>query len=100
MWPIDEFHQNINLKIFIKKVSGSEIASKLVGQFILDTQIFKFTSIAFGRIGGHNISISLSKTITEKIKKLGYDPEIIQLIIQRKLIEGDFEIPENLELPT
>jgi hypothetical protein len=51
------------------------------------------------RIGGHNISLNISKRTLEKIKKIGIDPEFLQLTIQRKLIEGYVILPEGLKIP-
>lgn len=86
--------------IFIKSVRGGEIASKLVGYFVLKRKEFRFTAIAFGRIGGHNISLTLAKKTVDSIKKMGIDSELLQLTIQRKLIEGDVILPEGLKLPS
>lgn len=85
--------------IFVKTVRGGEIASKLVGYFVIKGQEFKFTAIAFGRIGGHNISLTIAKKTLDNIKKMGIDSELLQLTIQRKLIEGDVILPEGLKMP-
>jgi hypothetical protein len=89
-------HNNI-VTIFVTKASGSEIASKLTGYFVIKDKKFNFTAIAFGRIGGHNISLKIAKKTLEKIKKMGIDPEQFQVDIQRKLIEGDVILPEGIE---
>jgi hypothetical protein len=86
--------------IFVKSVRGGEIASKLVGYFVVKGKEFKFTAIAFGRIGGHNISLTLAKKTVDSIKEMGIDSELLQLTIQRKLIEGDVILPEGLKLPS
>ena len=90
---------DIPVTVFIKNASGSEIASKLSGYFVIKGQEFRFTAIAFGRIGGHNASIKISKTSLDKIAKMGVDPEHLQITIQRKLIEGDIILPEGSKLP-
>ena len=90
---------NIEVTIFVNSARGSEIASKLMGYFVIRGQEFRFTAIAFGRIGGHNISLTISKNTLQKIKRMGIDPEALQLIIQRKLIEGDVILPKNLKKP-
>ena len=91
---------DIPVTVFIKSASGSEIASKLSGYFVVEGQEFRFTAIAFGRIGGHNASIKISRTTLDKIKKMGIDPEQLQVTIQRKLIEGDIVLPEGLKPPS
>jgi len=88
---------NEELTVFIHTTSGGEIASKLVGHFLLCNQEFRFKAIAFGRIGGHNISLDLSKKSIERIRKMGRDPEVVHLSIQRKIIEGDVVLPDGLK---
>lgn len=94
----DESDDNIVLNVFVHNTRGGAIASKLIGHFLLKDQEFRFTAIAFGRIGGHNVSLWLSKKATEKIRKIGLDPDKVQLAVQRKLIEGDVILPEGLRL--
>lgn len=89
---------NGELKVFIHAARGGEIASKLIGHFLLCDQEFRFKAVAFGRIGGHNISLDLSKKTIQSIRKMGLDPDQIHLSIQRKLIEGDVILPEGLKL--
>lgn len=92
-------NSHVQVVVFVTNARGSEIASKLTGYFVIDGQEFNFTAIAFGRIGGHNISLRISKKTLEKIKKMKIDPEGLQLTIQRKLIEGDVILPERLKMP-
>lgn len=94
----DGLDDNSGLTVFIHNTRGGAIASKLIGHFLLRDQEFRFTAIAFGRIGGHNVSLGLSKKAIEKIRKMGLDPDKVQLAIQRKIIEGDVILPEGLKL--
>ncbi|PWU80914.1 MAG: hypothetical protein DLM72_09620 [Candidatus Nitrosopolaris wilkensis] len=94
----DDPHDNIVLTVFVHNTRGGAIASKLIGHFLLKDQEFKFTAIAFGRIGGHNVSLGLSIKAKEKIRKMGLDPDNVQLAVQRKLIEGEVILPEGLKL--
>ena len=90
----------IPITVFVKNAQGSEIASKLSGYFVVKGQEFRFTAIAFGRIGGHNASVKIAKSTLDKIAKMGIDTEQLQLTIQRKLIEGDVVLPEGLRPPS
>src|SRR5919206_4559564 len=92
-------NSHVQVVVFVRNARGSEIASKLTGYFVIKGQEFNYTAIAFGRIGGHNISLKISKRTLEKIKKMQIDPEVLQLTIQRKLIEGDIILPERLKMP-
>jgi hypothetical protein len=91
---------DIQVTVFVKSSSGSEVASKLSGYFVVKGQEFRFTAIAFGRIGGHNASVKIAKTTLDKIAKMDIDTEKLQLTIQRKLIEGDIILPEGLRPPS
>jgi len=91
---------DISVTVFLKSASGSEVASKLSGYFVVNGQEFRFTAIAFGRIGGHNASVKIAKTALENIAKMGIDPEHLLLTIQRKLIEGDIVLPEGIKPPS
>jgi len=41
------------------------MAAKITGKFSIDDNDFRFTAIAFGRIGGQNVGAKISK----KLKK-------------------------------
>jgi hypothetical protein len=82
-------NENIPITIFVNSARGSDIASKLTGYFLVNNNEFRFTAVAFGRIGGHNIALSIAKKTLDKIRKMGIDADLLQLTIQRKLIEGD-----------
>ena len=60
-------NSHVQVVVFVTNARGSEIASKLTGYFVIKGQEFNFTAIAFGRIGGHNISLRISKKTLEKI---------------------------------
>jgi hypothetical protein len=87
----------MNLEVHIKNVRGSQIAAKLTGIFTLDGQSFKFSAIAFGRIGGHNIGAKISKTVEKELVKLGYSIDDVINELQQKLVRGDISLPEGLK---
>ena len=87
----DEYY-NLNLEINIKNVVEGSVASKLSGFFFMKGIRIAFTALAFGRIGGQNVNVTISKTSSNDIKKSGLDPEIIVKIVQKKIIEGDVTI--------
>lgn len=89
-----------DLKVFVKSADGSEIASKLSGYFVLNGHKFPFSAIAFGRIGGHNASVTLTKSTLKALTDQGVNADDVQLSIQRKLVEGDIVLPEGLEPPS
>lgn len=91
---------DVPVTVFVKNADGSEIAAKLSGYFVVKGKEFKFTAIAFGRIGGHNASVKIAKTTLDKVAKMGIDPEDLITSIQRKIVEGDIVLPEGLRPPS
>ena len=86
----------MDLKVHINNIHGSQMAAKINGKFILDDNEFRFTAIAFGRIGGQNVGAKISKTTEKELEKLGYDVEEVIILLQRNLLQGDLTLPEGL----
>lgn len=87
----------MDLKVHIKNIHGSQMAAKITGHFTLSDKEFRFTAIAFGRIGGQNIGAKISKTTEQELEKLGYDVDEVILLLQRNLLQGDLTLPEGLK---
>jgi len=73
------------------------MAAKITGKFTIDNNDFRFTAIAFGRIGGQNVGAKLSKTTETELKKLGYDVDEVIMTLQNNLLQGDLTLPEGLK---
>ncbi len=86
----------MDLKVHINNIHGSQMAAKITGKFTLDDNEFRFTAIAFGRIGGQNVGAKLSKTTEKELEKLGYDVEQVIILLQKNLLQGDLTLPEGL----
>lgn len=82
-----EFHHPYTVVITTSR--GGNIASKLRGYILIDGKKFHFSALAFGRIGGHNVSLNLSKKTIAEVTRMGLDYEQLSLNLQRRLIEGD-----------
>ena len=76
---IPEFHHPYT--VVITSSRGGNIASKLRGYILIDGKKFHFNALAFGRIGGHNIKLNLSKTLAE-VTKMGLDGEKLSLSLR------------------
>lgn len=73
------------------------MAAKITGTFEIQNKSFRFTAIAFGRIGGQNIGVKLSKQTEKELKNLGYDVDEVFTVLQKNLLEGNLELPEGLK---
>ena len=87
----------MNLKVNIKNIRGSQMAAKITGTFSIDAHTFRFTAIAFGRIGGQNIGAKISKTTEKELESFGYDVNDVIMNLQKNLLQGDLTLPEGLK---
>jgi len=88
--------QDLDVAVHINNVKGSQMAAKITGTFTINNNIFKFSAIAFGRIGGHNIGAKISKTTEKALQKLGYDSNEVIDVLQKNLVAGNITLPEGL----
>ena len=87
----------MDLKVHINNIHGSQMAAKITGTFTLDDNKFRFTAIAFGRIGGQNVGAKLSKKTELELTKIGYDVEEVIMLLQKNLLQGNLTLPEGLK---
>ena len=73
------------------------MAAKMNGTFELDDNMFEFSAIAFGRIGGQNIGVEPSEEMNNKLKEKGYDVDEVIDELQKKLVSGNISIPDDLK---
>lgn len=73
------------------------MAAKITGNFEIDKKSFRFTAIAFGRIGGQNVGVKISKTTEKALEKLGYVAEDVIMTLQKNLLQGNLTLPEGLK---
>jgi hypothetical protein len=87
----------LDIGVHINNVKGTQMAAKVTGTFTINNNTFKFTAIAFGRIGGHNIGAKISKITEKELEKLGYNINEVLDILQKNLVEGNITLPEGLK---
>ncbi|MEM2785168.1 MAG: hypothetical protein QXW37_03570 [Candidatus Nitrosotenuis sp.] len=90
----------MQLDVRVNDVKGTQMAAKITGTFRVDGHTFKFSAIAFGRIGGHNIGAKISKSTEKELKKLGYDVNVVIDALQKNLVEGNITLPEGINKET
>ncbi len=87
----------MDLKVNINNIQGSQMAAKITGNFSIDENSFRFTAIAFGRIGGQNIGAKISKNTEKELESLGYDVDEVIMNLQKNLLQGNLTLPEGLK---
>ncbi len=80
------------VKVYITRIDAGDVTSMLSGYFTLNGERIRFKGIAFGRIGGQNIYVKISKSAESVLRNIGYDPEDILVVVERKIVEGEFEM--------
>ena len=85
------------MEVHVNSVDGTQMAAKMNGTFELDDNMFEFSAIAFGRIGGQNIGVEPSEEMNNKLKEKGYNIDEIINNLQKKLISGNLSIPDDLK---
>lgn len=83
------------MKVYVTSAEPSEIASRVNGYFTIRGEKIRYKAIAFGRIGGHNVNVKLTKSSMEKIRKMDIDPEKLIVKVQRMMVEGDMIMPDS-----
>ena len=87
----------MDIKVKINNIHGSQMAAKITGNFTINDHSFRFTAIAFGRIGGQNIGAKLSKVTEKELTSLGYDVDEVIMDLQNNLLHGNLSLPEGLK---
>ncbi len=75
----------------IRSISEGEITNFIKGSVEIRNTKVNFTAIAYGRVGGQNISPILGRSAKKKLKALEIDIEEFELDLQRKLFAGEID---------
>ncbi len=80
---------------------GGGVANFLSGYAVFQGEKLPFEAIAYGRIGGQNVSPTLADESMMKLQELKVDLELFTAQLQRKLVEGEITvvIPEGTPSP-
>lgn len=81
--------------------SGGGVANFLTGYAIFNGEKFRFEAVAYGRIGGQNVSPILPDETVKRLRELDVEIEAFTGQLQRKLVEGEItvQIPEGMTPP-
>ncbi len=80
---------------------GGGVANFLSGYVVFRGEKFPFEAIAYGRIGGQNVSPTLTDESLKRLQDLDIDVENFTSQLQRKLVEGEINVvvPEGTPHP-
>jgi len=80
---------------------GGGVANFLSGYVIFRGEKFPFEAIAYGRIGGQNVSPTLTDESLKRLQDFDIDVENFTSQLQRKLVEGEINVvvPEGTPPP-
>jgi hypothetical protein len=80
---------------------GGGVANFLTGYAVYKGEKFPFEAVAYGRIGGQNVSPTLQPDAIKRLEELGVDLELFTARLQRKMVEGEMtvNIPEGMSPP-
>ena len=80
---------------------GGGVANFLSGYVIFRGEKFPFEAIAYGRIGGQNVSPTLTDESLKRLQDIDIDIENFTSQLQRKLVEGELNVvvPEGTPPP-
>ena len=78
------------------------VANFLSGYALYKGEKFHFEAVAYGRIGGQNVSPSLSNEAMKRLQEMDIDLDSFTSQLQRKLVEGEINviIPEGTPPPS
>ncbi len=95
------------MEVFIEEMeegsgAGGGVANFLSGYAVFKGEKFQFEAIAYGRIGGQNVSPNLSEEANTRLRELDVNTESFTAQLQRKLVEGEINVilPEGATPPT
>ncbi len=82
--------------------SGGGVANFLTGYVLFRGEELRFEAVAYGRIGGQNVSPILPNETLKRLRDMTLDVEAFTGQLQRKLVEGEItvKIPEGMTPPT
>lgn len=94
--PSEDTDAQYEMEVVIDHVeesgAGGGVANFLEGHVVYKGEEFQFEAIAYGRIGGQNVSPTLSEESAKRLQELRVDLELFTARLQRKLVEGEMTL--------
>ena len=103
----DPDEPSYEMEVFIDEMGessgvGGGVANFLSGYVVYRGERFHFEAVAYGRIGGQNVSPNLTEQAMKRLQELEVDLDSFNAQLQRKLVEGEITvvIPEGTPPPS
>ncbi|MBM3898372.1 MAG: hypothetical protein FJ358_07625 [Thaumarchaeota archaeon] len=84
----------------VTSIKGKEGMYHLRGHIVFDGEDLPFRGVAFGRFGGHNISVEFLKNTVQRLKQKGLTEQEIQnfeVAAQVKILQGEMTVKQKEE---
>ncbi|HEY4822984.1 MAG TPA: hypothetical protein VIH83_04790 [Candidatus Bathyarchaeia archaeon] len=102
----DPDEPDYGMEVFVEEMGessgvGGGVANFLSGYAIYKGEKFRFEAVAYGRIGGQNVSPTLTDEAMNRLQELDVNLEGFVARLQRKLVEGEItlNLPEGSAPP-
>lgn len=102
----DPDEADYEMEVFVEEMGessgvGGGVANFLSGYAVYKGEKFRFEAVAYGRIGGQNVSPNLSDEAMKRLQELDVNLELFVAQLQRKLVEGEItlNVPEGSTPP-
>jgi hypothetical protein len=82
----------------VTSLKGKEGMYYLRGYIMLEGETFRFRGVAFGRFGGHNVSVEFFKNAKRRLRKKGLteqDVENLEISAQVKILQGEMMVMDK-----
>ena len=79
----------------VTSIKGKEGMYHLRGRVVFDGEELPFRGVAFGRFGGHNVSVEFLKNTVKRLRQKGLTQEEIQnleVAVQIKIVQGEMTV--------
>jgi hypothetical protein len=83
------------MEIFVTEAKMGSVAGFVKGYVLYEGLKLKFKGVAFGRYGGHNVSINFMPSSLKVLKAKGIDYQQLLQEIQENIVRGNFTTSEK-----
>ncbi|MEM0117774.1 MAG: hypothetical protein QXV32_04950 [Conexivisphaerales archaeon] len=83
------------MEIYITEAKMGSVAGFVKGYVVYEGLKLRFKGVAFGRYGGHNVSITFLPSSVKTLNERGIDVQSLIQDIQENIVRGNFTTSEK-----